>query len=318
MKTIQELTNELNHTLETSISLFDKRQGLRFDWLRTISLEVEQLEDPKLSNNNSEDETENNKEEEDQSKPMSHIRQSIANSPEKYKLAKQEKQNENIGTPINTMSQRLSRSECQFNTPIPNSPGFKFVDDDILANDSSSESSVELNNEYDDDSMYESQSPYTLSASVKELTLTAHSFREQWREIVDEKKKGNSTPQKPFKFGFEEENEVIPDQYQISDDSEEAEFDDEDEIYQRNPIEIHGKLIPAWARGEMLEKNLQRQSKIDPDTIFPDIPQDLNLEEIFNVKNPKWNVRHESDVWENETRISLTETRKPKITNQYE
>ena len=57
---------------------FDIRQGLRFDWLRTIELEIDQIEEA-----NNPQETE----EEDQ-KPIRHIRESIANSPEKYNLRK--------------------------------------------------------------------------------------------------------------------------------------------------------------------------------------------------------------------------------------
>ena len=310
MKTIQELTQELNQTLETSISLFEKRQGLRFDWLHTISLEIEQLEDPKPKEIKTAQEETENKIDDAELRPMNHIRQSIANSPEKYKMSPtQNKTKPAPCTPIQTGT-RLVKSEAQFNTPIPNSPGFKFVDDDML-DDDSSDCSLDINEDEDDDAVFGSQSPYTLSSSVKELTLTAHSFREQWQEIVDEKKREVPTPQKPFKFAFEED-QALPSGYQISDDSEEAEFDDEEEIYQRNPIEIHGKLIPAWARGDMLEKHLQRQSRIDPDTIFPDMPQELNLEEIFNMKNPKWNIRQDSNVWDEEDRISLCETRKPK------
>ena len=51
MKTIQELTFELNQTLSKSITLFEKRQGLRFDWLKTITIEIEQLEDAKADFN---------------------------------------------------------------------------------------------------------------------------------------------------------------------------------------------------------------------------------------------------------------------------
>ena len=143
MKTIQELANYLNQTLYSSFSLFDKRQRLRFDWLRTIELEIDQIE-----------ETNNiQKTEEDDQKPIYHIRESIANSPEKYKIEKEEnieeKENEiefnNDDIPVPKFT-RIAASTSALTTSIPNSPGFKFVDDDCLLESSSSDDydSVEI------------------------------------------------------------------------------------------------------------------------------------------------------------------------------
>lgn len=311
MKTIQELADDLNQALSSSFSLFDKRQGLRFDWLRTIELEIDQIEETKNAQET----------EEESQKPIRHIRESIANSPEKYKIEKseqiEEKEEEiefnNDDIPVPKLSS-IAASTSALSTPIPKSPGFKFVDDDCLLESSSSDDDNDDSVEIDEDEKGElcSRSPFNLSNSLKELTSTANSFKEQWMEMLNEKKQEElETPKKPVKFAFEED-EPMTNCYKISDDDEEAEFDDEDEIYERNPIEIHGKLIPNWARGEMLEKGLQRQSKIDPNTVFTGFPTEISLEEVFGIKNPKWNVRQESDIWE-ESRISLCETKKPLI-----
>lgn len=288
---------------------FDIRQGLRFDWLRTIELEIDQIEEA-----NNPQETE----EEDQ-KPIRHIRESIANSPEKYKVEKEENNEEkeseieynNDDIPVPKFS-HIAASTSALTTTIPNSPGFKFVDDDCLLESSSSDDDGSVEIDEDEKGELCSQSPFNLSSSLKELTSTANSFKEQWMEMLNEKKQEElETPKKPVKFAFEED-EPMSNCYKMSDDEEETEFDDDDEIYERNPIEIHGKLIPNWARGEMLQKGLQRQSKIDPSTIFTGFPTEISLEEVFGTRNPKWNIRQESDVWE-DTRISLCETKKPRI-----
>ena len=180
---------------------------------------------------------------------------------------------------------RSATSPCFSNSSI------RFVDDNCLIDSSDSSSDDDFTN---DDSV---PIPFTVSGSMSELTQSASTFRERWMEMIHQKKAATNVPKKPFRFAFEDEEVKEPEAYAISDDSDEEPEDDE-EIYERNPVEIHGKMIPAWARGELLLKQLKRQQRIDPDSIFSGFTADIPMEEVFNSHKPRWDNRSDSGWWD--------------------
>ena len=161
----------------------------------------------------------------------------------------------------------------------------RFVDDESLLIDESS------------DSGDEGPIPFTVSGSMRELTQSAASFREKWREMLQVKKAATNLPKKQAVFAFEED-EGIPDGYKISDDDDMS--DEDDDIYEANPVEIHGKMIPIWARGDQLLKILRKQKRIDPDSIFAGYSMDCSLPEIFNTQKPRWEQRNDSGWWDSD------------------
>ena len=197
----------------------------------------------------------------------------------------------------------------QTGSNIFNHSGIRFLDDAALLESDSSSSEIpqsedsSLQNANEDDledlaSMDGPPVPYT-DTNFDELNQTATSFKDQWLKMIHNKKAEAETPKKPFVFAFErEEEEAMPEVYQISDDECENEFSDDEEIYEKNPIEIHGKTIPNWARGKQLLSQLKRQRHIDPDTIFINFSPTIQLEEIFNQNKSKWQDRSDSGYWD--------------------
>ena len=113
--------------------------------------------------------------------------------------------------------------------------------------------------------------------------------------MLHQKKAATNIPKKPFKFAFDDIDEGMPENYQISDDSDRENDDDDDmEMYERNPVEIHGKTIPVWARGDQLLKQLKRQQRIDPDSIFLGFTADCPLTELFGTSKARWVNRQDS------------------------
>lgn len=193
---------------------------------------------------------------------------------------------------------QISSNRCATSPCFSTSNSIKFVEEDSMLMDSSSMMSSEAHVEEDES---EDPVPFTVSGSMRELTQSASSFREKWIEMLHQKKAATNIPKKPFKFAFDDIDEAMPENYQISDDSD-RENDDEDdmEMYERNPVEIHGKTIPIWARGDQLLKQLKRQQRIDPDSIFLGFTADCPLTELFGTNKARWVNRQDSGWYEND------------------
>lgn len=139
----------------------------------------------------------------------------------------------------------------------------------------------------------------TLSEQLSELSASAAQFRMKWHDMVKEK---NQQVQEIVPAPAEAANEP----YVMSDcsDSDDAsdygysESEDDEEIYDENATEIHGKKIPSWAQKGALEIQLEKQKSIDPDSIFPELSLTCQLGDVFNSNNPSWNKRNESCVWD--------------------
>jgi hypothetical protein len=75
----------------------------------------------------------------------------------------------------------------------------------------------------------------------------------------------------------------LPPEYEMSDDTDflmSSGLRDE-EIYQTNPFEIHGKIIPLWARKEMLDRYYSQKRRVNGDELFRDLPKTCDLDDIF-------------------------------------
>jgi hypothetical protein len=74
----------------------------------------------------------------------------------------------------------------------------------------------------------------------------------------------------------------IPPEYEMSDDGGSLWSGVRDEeVYQANPFEIHGKIVPLWARREAVARELQNQRRMNGDAIFRTLPKACPLELIF-------------------------------------
>lgn len=293
MDQINTVVNDLNHLLDMTISNYKKQEEVHFEWLNTISFQLNLFSSTSsAANSNSSQESK----EIVAPRPIGELRKSI-NKPSPLVYGYDENDNnEQISLASTKATPPRSHLPVQstpcFNTQNLNSSTMRFVcDDSLLESESDDDISV------DEDNNSPPASPFTLGGSLKELTQSAYSFREAWKEMCIEKKQETTPRKQSFKFAFEEVEEP-KDVYEMSEDDGEDSFeDDDDEMYERNPIEIHGKMIPNWARGEQLEKQLKKQYKIDPDEIFIDFPMECNLEEIFDTTNQKWAKRNESGYW---------------------
>jgi hypothetical protein len=66
----------------------------------------------------------------------------------------------------------------------------------------------------------------------------------------------------------------IPTDYEMSDDDNPPSLlVRDDEIYQSDPFEIHGKVIPLWARRENVRRQLRAQQSINGDALFRTLPK---------------------------------------------
>lgn len=169
----------------------------------------------------------------------------------------------------------------------------KFVDkDSLLSISQSSDSCVDdFYTENDDQyrmcqSLPSKETPLTISCNITELTQSVSSFQEKWQEMVEEKKRSSLLPKPPVGslFTFDD----APESYQMTDSDEKDEFffsDEDDEIHEEDPLEIHGKMIPSWARKEKVEEQLINQQKEDPDKIFTEMPKHCVLSHIFEFSN---------------------------------
>lgn len=216
-------------------------------------------------------------------------------SPRNQKQTKIE--NDNTNSPIDVKSNLSMSDNRAVTSPYFSlaSNSMKFVEDDSLLIESSSTISSESQMEEEDNE--DELVPFTVAGSMRELTQSASSFREKWMEMLHQKKAATIIPKKPFKFAFDDYDEGMSENYQMSEDGE----DDEDEaMYERNPVEIHGKMIPLWARGDQLLHQLKRQQRIDPDSIFMGFTADCPLQELFGTNKARWANRQDSGWWDND------------------
>ena len=125
-----------------------------------------------------------------------------------------------------------------------------------------------------------------VSNMLSQVSSSAAQFREKWKESVHEKNLESMAglPSEEVKS------------YQMSDHDDDE--DDDLEMFETDPAQVHGKVVPSWARAENLEKQLRKQKQIDPDTIFPDFSLTCTLSDVFNVNNPRWTTRNESQMWD--------------------
>jgi hypothetical protein len=77
----------------------------------------------------------------------------------------------------------------------------------------------------------------------------------------------------------------IPSEYPLTDDEDAPPTIADEEIYDVNPFEIHGKIIPLWARQEQVEKNLRNQARLNPDLIFRRGQGLQSLQNIFRKQS---------------------------------
>jgi hypothetical protein len=179
-------------------------------------------------------------------------------------------------------------STCEF---ITSSPGVRFVADEVIRN--STDSVSEDGGDPEDPT---NPVPFTVAGSMRELTQSASSFREKWHEMLEIKKARPKLSMKSVALKFDDREELIMNEYPISDDSDRGSCFDE--IYEKNPVEIHGKMIPFWAKGDQLLKQLRKQRRIDPDSVFAGFTADCPLPEIFCDRKPRWENRNDSGWWE--------------------
>ncbi|EAX94786.1 hypothetical protein TVAG_058760 [Trichomonas vaginalis G3] len=140
---------------------------------------------------------------------------------------------------------------------------------------------------------------FSVASSAIELTVQAKLMREKWAKMVAEKNQVQAAPVEQEK---DDDAESKDDHtvYQISDHESDADDDDDKELemFDSDPDEVHGKKVPNWAHGEGLKKCLIKQSKIDPDTIFPNFSNTCQLEVVFGKVNTKWQMRADSAKWD--------------------
>lgn len=169
----------------------------------------------------------------------------------------------------------------------------KFVDNDSLLSVSQSSDSCNEDYYYENDDQYRfcqslpsKETPLTISCNILELAQSVSSFQEKWQEMVEEKKRSSLFPKPPVGslFNFDD----APESYQMTDSECDDDFffsDDDDEIHEEDPLEIHGKTIPSWARKEKVEEQLIEQQKVDPDSVFIEMPKHCVISQIFDTKN---------------------------------
>jgi hypothetical protein len=140
----------------------------------------------------------------------------------------------------------------------------------------------------------DSSSSDLITQQISELGTSAQMFRQKWKELLGQTHKLSAEKQQELLCALAEGQS-----YPISDPAptdEEEDISDEDD----NSDEVHGKLIPAWAKRENLEGNLRDQKKVDPDAVFPEFAPTCSLPDVFNADNPEWQNRTESSVWDND------------------
>ena len=304
MVTIQGKLSRLRELLEKEETGFRMSQRVQFDWLQSIKAQLDLYEDDQSSSQNKRPSLDFSAD-----PPASEVLQTDDLLPIANLTTVAEDRAKQSAEPANDED---SESLTTFATPMgrcatlpifsvqngdigmssPNST-VKFVDDDSLLLDGSDQEEDET-----ETTELKEPIPFTVNGSMRELTQSAASFREKWKEMLQMKKACTNVPKKQAAIFAFEDDDGVPEGYQISDDDSSREEDDD--IYERNPVEIHGKMIPIWARGDQLLRQLRRQKRIDPDSIFSGFTADCSLPDIFNVQKPRWEKRSDSGWWDSD------------------
>jgi hypothetical protein len=267
MSKINETLSRLRDLLEKEVVSFDLAQRLQFDWLQTINAQLDQC----LGADDGADATREPSNVEPTQPPSSPV----------HFPAKQPEASP-AHDPI-----------VEVKPTIPPHSKIRFVDDAslMLLSSGSSDSDCE-------DLIPLSAAHTTFAQSAHQLTQSATDFHEKWREMLDQKRAAPAVADQPIVFGFEKED-FLPEAYEISEGSEDDDDDNaDDDIYESNPVEVHGKTIPSWARGDELLRQLKKQRRVDPNTIFHGFTADCSLPEIFNTQKPRWENRADSGLWD--------------------
>jgi hypothetical protein len=83
-------------------------------------------------------------------------------------------------------------------------------------------------------------------------------------------------------FPFDFDGIALLPEYEIpDDDSIMFSKGNDGEIRQTNPFEIHGKVVPLWARQDALQRQMETQCTIDPDDVFAHMHTTCCIEKMF-------------------------------------
>lgn len=272
MTHIQDTMRALEDTLSQQQSIFTNHQNMHFDWLRSIRFQLDALSDRSITLQDG--------------RSAPDISTDQVKEQNKALAARQTQLASVSIPPVPETPRAMSRCGT---SPSLVKPHVHFIDDTSML-DSLSVSETD-DSECDSDIDY--AIPFTVSGTYSELSQSATSFHAQWQEMLEMRRAQTVTPDIPFKFSFEGE-ETAPLNYEITDD-EDIGWGSDDEIYEKNPFEVHGKVIPIWARQENLTKHLreQKDSGISGDDIFADTLKTCTLTRIFGA--PPRRISTEND-----------------------
>lgn len=265
MNQVSKIANDLNNLLQLTASNFKCQEDVHFDWLRSISAQLDFFDD-NLATLNS--------------------KKHMYKSPKPVRKQPGRLGKENINTTQLSVSESKTvvnkipypKNSIKKHTPKHSNTKIKFCGFDSLINSPS-----------EDDLLFNSS---TYKSCAYESSSYQDSFSVNSRSSLKERSSSSSLRD------FELNNmPTMNDYYEISDD-EGSMLVNDDEIYQNNPIEIHGKFVPLWARKENLIPQLRGQSKVNPDTIFIHFPKTCDLSIIFNNIKPEALQRSDSDIWD--------------------
>ena len=271
MTNIAGTVRDLENALAQQISIFSNHQNMHLDWLRSVKFQLDVYSDKSINLQESRSAPEIDSEQEKQQREVLSACQSQISAASRVQLP---------------ADQEPARAIIRCNTsPSLVKPHVRFVDDTSML-DSMSVSETDYS-----DGDEEGEIPFTASGAYSELTQSATSFHAQWQEMLEMKKAQTVTCDAPFKFSFEEKSPI---EYEISDDGDIG-WGSDDEIYEKNPFEIHGKVIPMWARQEQVLKRLRQQKDegIDGDDVFADTLKTCTLTQIFGA--PPRRISTEND-----------------------
>lgn len=269
MGTLQDALQDLLESLDEEVKMFVHNQQIHFDWLRSVEFELEVYSD--------------------YSPPLP----ASLSVPVLETLKNDDSLDISPLVPISELPNSDATPQINHSSTAPSlefRPNLKFVDDSSLLLDAMISS--------DDDGLEPVSPrgmPFTASVTYSELSQTASSFHAHWQSMLEMKKAQTNTPA-PQAIIANDESE--PSAYEMTDDEEAKGEGSDDEIYERNPFKIHGKVIPTWARQDQLLEHLRQQKTTNADEIFTEMPKTCLLSKIFEK------VKH-----------STTEN-DPKLTNQ--
>jgi hypothetical protein len=178
----------------------------------------------------------------------------------------------NSGSPLHRVTFVEGRQSVSSTGPL------KFVDDSSLLDDSSSDSEEVVVTQVRNRAI----SPI-IARSYSEMARSASSFRAQWQNMICEQKSRSMA----HEIRMELSHAILPCDYPMTDDEDLAPVASDDEMYDFDPIEIHGKTVPLWCHREELERILRKQQNADTDAIFEGVAKRCSLESVFQC--PVWN-----------------------------